>query len=895
MRIAISALFAGILCCFSCGALFAADELPAEIQPAIAAELSPEGLLTAWLVSPQCPDRQPGAKPPMNARESEAAFPGGAWSLDLPGAVYNDLRKYVHVTRNPFFAATYIHSAAGGARFLYVCTYSGFKAYLGGQLIIEKPPPDMSKVTKLPAYRVPLNLAAGLNEITLEITPAESTLIQCLLFDGKAANARDLKPVPGDVIALPLAKGKPADANAAAFQCLSLDVDKSPFVAPGAKAPLVLRTHGSVPRGAAVLSARWAAENGAQPGAPAPLAAAGPSIFEFTAPAALRGVYEPRLEILAGDKSLGVKSAALICLQGCAGDAAALEHDWNDRAAKSGHSLPNSKLYLEKLKLIIDGITQGTVDPDSDTGKEILSIVDNARAFLDAEAQGKDPFDGKSGYMERGYISAIDSGVQPYIVSVPDAAVAKNTDKFPLVVFLHGYDPNMTKYRWWEAKDLAALCARNNALLAIPFGRLNTDFQSVGEVDVLDVIKEMKAHYRVDPDRVYLVGISMGGMGVYTIAAHYPDEFAAGIVLAGRADSPLQNRAALDKFHPFKQWLIHSDNPVSLCENLTNLPLHIYHGQDDVTVLPMEATRMDAALKKAGCNAKLQLIPGGHRACFDMIREEEPLRWLLTNKRNPAPAERRIKQYSLQFAKQDSVEVTAIKGALEPIQLEWSDTNGEKTFTKESGVILQKSVNGAVAPPLAAKLLKSRELCGPVRQALCAPFTIVYGTTGSAAANAANKVNAQNFAQEWLDFTRSPAQIKADTEVTDAEKHDRNLFLFGEEQDNALHAQIAKDLPIAVKNGNVTIGEKTVPLAGKGIMYIFPNPLAAMKRAVVICAGARYGEKIGVNHKLDLIPDFLLYDANAFDADGTNTNKAISAGFFNGEWKLEPTTMWWFP
>ncbi len=125
------------------------------------------------------------------------------------------------------------------------------------------------------------------------------------------------------------------------------------------------------------------------------------------------------------------------------------------------------------------------------------------------EEQGKDPFDGKSGYMERGYISKIDDGVQPYIVEVPDAAVAKNDEKFPLVIFLHGYDPNMNKHRWWEAKDYAAVCARNNCFLAIPFGRLNTDYQSVGEVDVFDVIKEMKSHYRIDPDRVYLVGISM--------------------------------------------------------------------------------------------------------------------------------------------------------------------------------------------------------------------------------------------------------------------------------------------------------------------------------------------------------------------------------------------------
>src|SRR5439155_23635016 len=135
----------------------------------------------------------------------------------------------------------------------------------------------------------------------------------------------------------------------------------------------------------------------------------------------------------------------------------------------------------------------------------------------------------------------------------------------------------------------------------------------------LDVIKEMKAHYRIDPDRVYLVGISMGGMGVYSIAAHYPDEFAAGMALAGRADSPLQNNTALENFHPFKQWLIQADNPISLCENLLHVPLRIYHGQDDPIVPKTEAMRMAARFKELGADAQLIMKPGGHTFGFEVL------------------------------------------------------------------------------------------------------------------------------------------------------------------------------------------------------------------------------------------------------------------------------------
>jgi hypothetical protein len=101
-------------------------------------------------------------------------------------------------------------------------------------------------------------------------------------------------------------------------------------------------------------------------------------------------------------------------------------------------------------------------------------------------------------------------------------------------------------------------------------------------------------------------------------------------------------------------------------------------------------------------------------------------------------------------------------------------------------------------------------------------------------------------------------------------------------------------LPFSVKDGNVTLDNKTIPLAGKGIMYLYPSPLAdaANPRSVVICAGLLYGQSVSSNHKLDLVPDFILFDDKR-DNDGSSTNHALCAGFFNGEWKLDPKLMWW--
>jgi len=858
------------------------DALPADIQPALRADFSADGLMTWWLVSPPIATA-PNTKAPTNARDGELVFPGqpGTWSPVISESFFNDLRLCINGTPGSLFASARVHSDTGGQRIFYIRTYCAIKVYLDGALLLTKPQPEGVTV-----FKTALTLPKGLSEIVIEIVPrGDNCIMQCLIHDGRGNNPPQ-KPVAGDSIVLPSAKGKVADVTAAALKSLSVG-PKSPFIAPGGKATIIAMCQGSLPRGVTDLTARLVGPTGTPLEKERPLVIGEPFQTDFTAPAELRGVYEVHLEILAAGKSVSNRTITLMCLEGLAIEAATLENEWLARSTKSGHSMPNVKLAIEKIKLFADGIQDKSIDVDADVAKELTEWIDRARRFMPVEEQGKDPYAGQSGYIERGYTSVIDGGVQPYITGVPEGAAKPGNDTFPLVIFLHGYDPNMNKHRWWEARDYATVCARNNCLLAIPFGRLNTDFQSCGEVDVLDVIKEMKAHYRVDPDRVYLVGISMGGMGVSTIAAHYPNEFAASIVIAGRADSPLQNYTALENFHPFKQWLIHADNPISLCENLINMPLRIYHGQDDNVVPVSQATRLTAALKKAGCNPELLIIPGGHRAGFELVRMEEPVQWLLKHKRNLTPATERLKTYSLQFARRASIKTT---NELTPIDVEWKSnpTNGIEVL-KKSANVLEFSFPKVVT----AGTGKYQDMCGPVRQAFRGPFTIVYGTKGSTAANDFNKKNAERFEDEWFQFTRSHAHIKADVDVTPDEKRDRNFFLFGEEQDNTLHAELAKNLPISVKNGSVKIGEKTTPLDGKGILYIYPSEFSNRKHAVVICAGMPYGEKIGVNHKLDLVPDFLLYEGAAFDSDGTSTNTAACAGFFDPQWKLDTKTMWW--
>jgi hypothetical protein len=322
--------------------------------------------------------------------------------------------------------------------------------------------------------------------------------------------------------------------------------------------------------------------------------------------------------------------------------------------------------------------------------------------------------------------------------------------------------------------------------------------------------------------------------------------------------------------------------------------MRLYHGNDDPIVNVSEAKRMEKRLIESGCDAKLTLAAGDHFYGLDVMMKDEPVEWLLQQKRKTDVSKGHIKAYNLRYAQQGPVTVTTTNGKLEPINLEWTSAEGKVSFTREDPNVLQMKVRGSPEPAALQGLHKTPELCGPIREATCSPFLIVYGTKGLPHNNVIIKKIADHFAKDWYEFTKSKAPIKADSEVTEEDKKTKNLFLFGEEQENSIHAECAKGLPFTIKDGDAKIGERTVSLNGRGFMYIYPSPWgAAGGRSVVVCVGLPYGLQVSSNHKLDLLPDFLIYEREK-DTDGTNTNKPVCAGFFDGQWKVDPKLTWWF-
>src|SRR5207237_821789 len=109
---------------------------------------------------------------------------------------------------------------------------------------------------------------------------------------------------------------------------------------------------------------------------------------------------------------------------------------------------------------------------------------------------------------------------------------------------------------------------------------------------LLALLDEVESRYKIDKNRVYLTGLSMGGFGTWNLGLAYPDRFAAIAPICGGGDS-----VGILLPDPKK------------AKALKTLPVWAFHGAKDNTVKLDESQRMVDALRKIGNDAKLTVYP----------------------------------------------------------------------------------------------------------------------------------------------------------------------------------------------------------------------------------------------------------------------------------------------
>jgi predicted esterase len=168
--------------------------------------------------------------------------------------------------------------------------------------------------------------------------------------------------------------------------------------------------------------------------------------------------------------------------------------------------------------------------------------------------------------------------LQYYGMRVPKA-YPSTTGKRPLIVYLHGFT-GLPDEAFYNPVGLVDEAERRGYLVATPLGRGDYFYSGEGDLDVLEVIRDVERHYRVDRSRIYLMGHSMGGYGTNNVAAHHPDLFAA--------VAPAQGTDSID-----------------LHGNLRNVPWFEMSSLQDLDAGAADAKKLYGALSEAGYRAKL--------------------------------------------------------------------------------------------------------------------------------------------------------------------------------------------------------------------------------------------------------------------------------------------------
>lgn len=211
---------------------------------------------------------------------------------------------------------------------------------------------------------------------------------------------------------------------------------------------------------------------------------------------------------------------------------------------------------------------------------------------------------------------------------------------WPAILFLHGGGEEGTDgYRPTNGglgEAIRLNVERFPGIVVFPQVRPNHRWTGPEADFALRALDDVQREFAVDPDRIYLTGLSRGGLGTYYIAYRHAPRFSAILAVCGRVlpTSDVRRSGAL--------WLENSPvvpaedgDPFSaLAERLKETPTWIFHGDADPQVPVEESRRLFAELQKRGAPARYSELPGvGHNSWDDAYQSSEVIQWLFSHSR----------------------------------------------------------------------------------------------------------------------------------------------------------------------------------------------------------------------------------------------------------------------
>jgi dienelactone hydrolase len=548
--------------------------------------------------------------------------------------------------------------------------------------------------------------------------------------------------------------------------------------------------------------------------------------------------------------------------------------------------------------------------------QEQLAKGATAAAWLDKAGPGP------LGLVPLGYVSRIDGSVQPYGVVLPPTWSRLAPKKWRVDFWFHGRGETLNEIMFLTQRlTQAGEFTPPDTVVVHLYGRYCVANKFAGEIDLFEVLGDLKRRIPVDEDRMVVRGFSMGGAATWHIAAHHAGLWAAAAPGAGFAETAQYLKLTPDQIQALPAWepkLWNWYDATAYAANFFNLPLVAYSGELDRQI--QAAKVMESALAKEGLRMAHVIGPKTEHKYHPESKPDINRRIdaLAARGRVAVPRKLRFTTHTLRYNEMRWLTVDALDEHWERarVEAEIREPNNivirtenvrgltidfqAAQFPFDPGVKPVVLINGqTVQTALAQTDLswsqsfhrqgelwrpgmglngKRHGLQGPIDDAFLDRFVYVTptGTPRDAATGTWIEREMKRSANQWRRLFRGEVPIKADREVTDADIASSNLILWGDPQSNAVLARIADKLPVPFEGG------ARVP------MMIYPNPLNPAKY-VVVNSGITFREEADVTNakQIPMLPDWVVVDITE-PAGPRSPGKFLAGGFFDEDWKVQP-------
>lgn len=193
-----------------------------------------------------------------------------------------------------------------------------------------------------------------------------------------------------------------------------------------------------------------------------------------------------------------------------------------------------------------------------------------------------------------------------YLIDYPENF--DENKKYPVIIFLHGAGSRGENTEALNKNPYFKITKTHKNFPFITFAPLcseNTWFDMFETLKKL--VYDISERNYVDKNRIYGMGPSMGGYGMWQLAMSLPDIFAAIVPICGGG----------------MYWN---------AGRLANTPVWAFHGGKDGCVKCEESKKMVDAVIERGGDARLTIYPeNGHDSWSDTYENYEVFEWLLSN------------------------------------------------------------------------------------------------------------------------------------------------------------------------------------------------------------------------------------------------------------------------